>query len=258
MARTPRTIDEYLATLDAAERAELSRLRSLIRAVAPRAEECIAYGVPSFRLDGQFFVGFGASAKHLSFYPGSAPIEAHRKELGRYSTSRGTIRFQAAKPLSATLVRKLLKARLTAVARKGRKATRRVASPRPAPPKHVPTPGLEGWITHTDLVSRDPAATRAWCEKVLGWKFGMTLPGPGGEYHLFAYSDKGGGGIHLGNPPEEPGSVPFVHVADARAAFRKALRAGAEVVSPPQRVMEGVTVAQVKAPGDVRIGLSGR
>jgi hypothetical protein len=40
--------------------------------------------------------------------------------------------------------------------------------------------GLYGWITHTDLASNDPAATKAWCQKVLGWTFTLSLPVPGG------------------------------------------------------------------------------
>ncbi len=80
---------------------------------------------------------------------------------------------------------------------------------------------------------------------------------PGGEYHLFSYSDKGGGGVRQGSPAETPGSMPFVHVADAHAAFDKALREGAESISPPQRIMEGVTIAMVRAPGGVPIGFSG-
>ena len=82
------------------------------------------------------------------------------------------------------------------------------------------------------------------------------MPG-GDEYHLFTYSDKGGGGIRRNNPPEVPGSIPYVHVADAQAAFDKALREGAEEMLSPMRVMEGVTVAIVRAPGGVAIGLSG-
>ena len=79
----------------------------------------------------------------------------------------------------------------------------------------------------------------------------------GGEYHLFAYSDNGGGGIRPNNPPEVPGSIPYVHVADTRAAFETALREGAEEMFPPERVMEGVTIAIVRAPGGVAIGFSG-
>ena len=125
------------------------------------------------------------------------------------------------------------------------------------PPKHVPTRGLYGHITHTEFASADPAATRAWCATVLGWTFQPPFQMPGGEYHLFAYSDKGGGGIHLTTPPEMPGSMPVVHVEDAHAAFASAIAAGAEEVSPPRRVMEGVTIAVVRAPGGVTLGLSG-
>lgn len=125
-------------------------------------------------------------------------------------------------------------------------------------PKHVPTPGLYGWITHTDLASADPAATKAWAAKVLGWTFTMDLPIPdGGQVHLFAYSEKGGGAIRPNNPPEQPGSIPYVHVADAQAAYDMALAEGAEEMLPPTRVMEGVTVAIVRAPGGVPIGFSG-
>jgi predicted enzyme related to lactoylglutathione lyase len=124
--------------------------------------------------------------------------------------------------------------------------------------RHEPTRGIYGWITHTDLASSDPAATKAWCERVLGWRFQPSFPVPGGgEYHLFAYSDEGGGGIRPVNPPELPGSLPYVHVEDARASFDKAIREGAEEMLAPTRVMEGVTVAIVRAPGGVPIGFSG-
>ena len=121
----------------------------------------------------------------------------------------------------------------------------------------MPTRGLYGQITHTDLASSDPAATKVWCAKVFGWTFKQSFPMPTGDYHLFAYSDTGGGGIRSNNPPELPGSVPYVHVADTRAAFDAALREGAEEMVPPTRVMEGVTIAIVRAPGGVAIGLSG-
>ena len=62
-------------------------------------------------------VAFGAAAKHCAFYPGAFPIRAHKSELKAYDTSKGTIRYQAGKPLSASLVRKLVKARIAERAR---------------------------------------------------------------------------------------------------------------------------------------------
>lgn len=123
--------------------------------------------------------------------------------------------------------------------------------------RHDPTEGLYGWITHTELASSDPDATKAWCASVLGWAFKPSFPTPNGDYHLFAYSDQGGGGIRRNNPPETPGTIPYVHVPDTQAAFDKALAEGAEEMLSPMPVMEGVTVAIVRAPGGVPIGFSG-
>ena len=107
------THDEYLETLPEAERAALEKLRRTVRAAAPRAEECISYQLPAFRLNGKVLVLFGATAKHCSFFPGSGTtVEAHRGDLEGYSTSKGTIRFDADKPLPVTLVRRIVKYRI--------------------------------------------------------------------------------------------------------------------------------------------------
>src|SRR5216117_351977 len=113
MAAKPKTIDEYLAALSEDKRAALEKLRKTIRAAAPKAEECISYGLAVFRLDGRPLVAFGATANHCAFYPmSSSTVEAHKDERKGYDTSKGTIRFQADKPLPVALVRKLLKARI--------------------------------------------------------------------------------------------------------------------------------------------------
>ncbi len=111
MAFIPRTVDEYLASLDADKRAALERLRRTIRAAAPGAEECISYRMPAFRHKGRILVWFAAAANHCSFFPG-AVVEAHKKDLKGFQTSKGTVRFQPDKPLPATLVRTLVKARI--------------------------------------------------------------------------------------------------------------------------------------------------
>lgn len=122
---------------------------------------------------------------------------------------------------------------------------------------HDFTPGLYGWITHTDVASNDPAATSRWCAEVFGWNFPPALPTPAGDYHLFSYAEAGGGGIRQTGPGEAPGSTPMVHVKDVQESFEAALAAGAEPVNPPERIMSGVRIALVRAPGGVLIGLSG-
>ena len=112
-ADKPKSIDEYLAVLSDDKRAVLENLRKTIKAAAPKAEECISYGLAAFRLDGKPLVAFGATANHCAFYLMSgSTVAAHQDELKDYDTSKGSIRFQARNPLPVALVRKLLRARI--------------------------------------------------------------------------------------------------------------------------------------------------
>jgi uncharacterized protein YdhG (YjbR/CyaY superfamily) len=112
MSAKPQTITDYLARVSPEKRAALEKLRRAIKSAVPKAEECISYGVPAFRLGGKLLVAFGAATNHCAFYPGAAPVRAHKKELKAYNTSKGTVRFPADRPLPATLVRKLVKTRI--------------------------------------------------------------------------------------------------------------------------------------------------
>jgi len=112
MPGSPKTIDEYLAAVPEAQRAALAKLRQIIRAAAPQAEECISYQLAAFRLHGRMLVAFGATAKHCAFFPmNGTAVQAHREALAGYATSKGTIRFTPEKPLPAALVRKIVKER---------------------------------------------------------------------------------------------------------------------------------------------------
>jgi uncharacterized protein YdhG (YjbR/CyaY superfamily) len=113
VAKTPRGIDEYLASVGPETRAALEGLRATIRAAVPNAQECISYGMPAFRLNGKLIAGFTAATRHCSFHPMSgATVETLKAELRAYETSKGTIRFSPSSPLPAGLVRKLVRARI--------------------------------------------------------------------------------------------------------------------------------------------------
>ena len=106
-----RNVDEYLAGVPKEVRATLEKLRKTIRAAAPMASEVISYQMPMYKHHGMV-IGFAAFKDHCSIFPGSAVVDAHKVELKRYETSKGTIRFPVSKPLPAALVRKLVKARI--------------------------------------------------------------------------------------------------------------------------------------------------
>lgn len=125
MPAKPQTIDEYLAGVSSEQRAALETLRRVIKAAAPEAEECISYNIPAFRLGGRMLVAFGAAANHCAFYAGAQPVRTHSTELEGYDASKGTIRFQADRPLPAALVRKLVQARIAEYAVKDETSRRR-------------------------------------------------------------------------------------------------------------------------------------
>ncbi len=118
MAKKPQTFDDYFAALSKEQRAALEKLRSAIRTCAPDAEEGISYGLAAFRCQGKPLVALGATANHCAFYLMSGSMVAeYEEELRKYDTSKGTIRFSANTPLPASLVKKLVKARLAENAR---------------------------------------------------------------------------------------------------------------------------------------------
>ncbi len=127
--RSPKTIDQYLASVNANHRDALQKIREAIHAVAPNAEECISYGIPAFRLNGRSLVFFGAWANHCALYPGSsATLKKFRNELRDFQTSKGTLRFSPDNPLPVALVKKLVKARVAQIDNDRTRSKRNAAS----------------------------------------------------------------------------------------------------------------------------------
>lgn len=115
----PASIDDYLANVPEPAHSTLQKLRATILAAAPKGTvESIAYGMPAFTLT-KHIAGFAAFKNHCSYFPMSGGIVAEMAaELTQYQTSKGAIQFPLDKPLPATLVKKLIRARLAEIALK--------------------------------------------------------------------------------------------------------------------------------------------
>jgi len=107
-----KNVDEYLAAVPDEVRPVLEKLRKTIRSAAPKAEEVISYQIPMFKYHGPL-VFFAAFRNHCSFYVVSKPImDVFTSELKPWDTSGTTIHFSAKNPLPASLVKKIVKARI--------------------------------------------------------------------------------------------------------------------------------------------------
>ncbi len=177
---------------------------------------------------------------------------AKRKSAKRKS-KKGSRRVSKKRPA----MRRAASKRKSAKKRSAKRgATKRSSAKRPSA-KAAPAPKIrQGVITHTELASADPTATKQWCQQVLGWKFGESMPTPAGPYHMWRFdSMQTGGGIRANNPPEVPGSIPYVEVTSIRDTYAKALDAGAREMLWPQELPGGMGwIAIVAAPGGVPIG----
>ena len=120
-AAVPKTVNDYLLRVPEPARTTLKKVRAVIRSVAPpEATEGISYGIPTFKYKGML-ASFAAFSEHCSLFPGAGPTIEFKNELKNFQTSKGTIRFAPNKPLPATLLRKLLKARIAENERKTRR-----------------------------------------------------------------------------------------------------------------------------------------
>ena len=106
-----KTIDEYIAQFPKEVQVLLEKMRTIIHKAAPKAEEAMAYGIPTFKLNGNL-VHFGGYKSHIGFYPAPSGIEEFKKELAKHEGSKGTIRFPLDKPLPATLITQVVKFRV--------------------------------------------------------------------------------------------------------------------------------------------------
>jgi uncharacterized protein YdhG (YjbR/CyaY superfamily) len=109
---TSKSVDEYLAGVPEPARSTLNKLRAAIRSAVPaEATETISYRIPAFK-HNRVLVWYAAFSDHCSLFPTASVIDAYKKELKGFSTSKGTIHFPMDKPLPFALIKKIVKARV--------------------------------------------------------------------------------------------------------------------------------------------------
>ena len=111
----PDAVDGYLAGLPDDQRQALEALRQLIKATVAGAQERISYGTSVIFALKRDLVGFVAQKKHLSFFIMSPELaSAMQEEIEKiHRVSGATIHFSPERPLPASLVRRILQARVT-------------------------------------------------------------------------------------------------------------------------------------------------
>ena len=111
------SVDEYISAYPEQVQQKLSKIRATIKELAPTAIEKIAYGIPTFWLNGNL-VHYAAYKSHIGFYPTPSGMEGFKEELSNYKTSKGTVLFPLDKPIPLSLIKKIVKYRVAETLKK--------------------------------------------------------------------------------------------------------------------------------------------
>jgi len=102
------SVDEYLGWQTQDVALALSEVRDAIRSALPNAEECIAYNMPCYKVDGKAVIFLAGWKSHYSVYPASeALVSAFSEELAEHKVVKDTIRFSYKKPVPSGLLKRI-------------------------------------------------------------------------------------------------------------------------------------------------------
>jgi uncharacterized protein YdhG (YjbR/CyaY superfamily) len=111
-------IDAYIAAASPAAQPALRRIREILRAAAPDAEETISYKMPAFRRHG-ILIYFAAFKTHIGIFP---PIEGDLgldQALAPYRGPKGNLRFPLNDPVPYDLIERIARLRASQDEAKG-------------------------------------------------------------------------------------------------------------------------------------------
>jgi predicted enzyme related to lactoylglutathione lyase len=108
---------------------------------------------------------------------------------------------------------------------------------------------------HVEYASNDPAATRKFLEKTLGFNFRVVAEMGGYGLRTDEVKKGSGTGVRMMEKGENSGTIAYHTVGNLDDALRAAQAEGAKVVVPKMEVPGMGWHAIVHAPGDVLVGL---
>ncbi len=116
------SVEEYMESLSAAERRELSALRERVRAALPGAQETMRYGMACYAdAKDEVVVAFAAQKNNLALYACDLRVlEPFRTRLPASALGKSCVRFKRLEKLPAEIIETVLvaaAARMTSTAR---------------------------------------------------------------------------------------------------------------------------------------------
>jgi len=115
------TIDNYIQACPREVRPILQRIRRIVQAAAPEAEEVISYRMPAFKLNG-IIIYFAAFKSHIGIFPPIKGDPKLMKAVAPYAGPKGNLRFPLDEPIPYGFIKRVVSHRVKQLRAKAKTA----------------------------------------------------------------------------------------------------------------------------------------
>ena len=105
----------YIAGFPAETAAIMSKIRSIIKNIAPDSAESIAYNMPAYKLNGKPLVYFAGFKSHIGLYALPSSHKAFADDLAKYKHGKGSVQFPLNKSIPYELIMKMISFRVSEI-----------------------------------------------------------------------------------------------------------------------------------------------
>lgn len=104
-----KAVDDYINGHPEAQKAQLARVRQIIRTALPDTTEALKWGAPAtLDKDGMILIVFSAHKQHMNIVGTPSTLLAFMDELADYETGKGSIKIPYDKPLPDGLIERFV------------------------------------------------------------------------------------------------------------------------------------------------------
>jgi len=106
----PATVDEYIAGFPPAVAERLQRIREIIVAEVPEAEEKVRYGIAAVMLGGRYALHYAGWKRHIGLYPVPTLDEPLESRIAPFRAEKDSVVFPHAQPIPYELIGEVTRA----------------------------------------------------------------------------------------------------------------------------------------------------
>ena len=104
-------VETYIAQFPDEVQIILEKIRAIILAEVPEAEERISYAMPGYYLNKKPLVYFAGYKNHIGFYATPTGHEKFEKELSKFKQGKGSVQFPLNQAIPYDLIKEIMKFR---------------------------------------------------------------------------------------------------------------------------------------------------